>query len=427
MEFKKVKLGEVIKVQIDNRGRNPEKYINYSKFPVIDNYLIKNEKYPNIKNVNRYIDEDTKNNFLRGHLEKDDVIITLVGNGIGNATMVPSSNCVIIQNTLGLRCNELMTNDFLYYTLISNRNKIVKYNRGSSQPSIRKTDLFSYEINVPTINYQKKITKILNSLDSKIEINNKIISNLESQAQAIFKSWFVDFEPFQDGNFVESELGMIPEGWEVRELKDVSKRINGFSYTSKDIFDESNINMITIKNFDRNGGLQNDSIKPISKNSRIKKDHYLKTNDILMACTDLTQKADIIGGVLLYFENENFDNEIFSMDLIKLVPFEKDDTFFFYYYLKNPIFKLFAENASSGTTVLHLSKKAVDNFNTVYPTKKHIDRFNDYVFPIIKKQRNLLTQNTKLAELRDALLPKLMAGEIDVSNIKIEGEEVKNE
>lgn len=427
MEFKKVKLGEVIKVQIDNRGRNPEKYINYSKFPVIDNYLIKNEKYPNIKNVNRYIDEDTKNNFLRGHLEKDDVIITLVGNGIGNATMVPSSKCVIIQNTLGLRCNELMTNDFLYYTLISNRNKIVKYNRGSSQPSIRKTDLFSYEINVPTINYQKKITKILNSLDSKIEINNKIISNLESQAQAIFKSWFVDFEPFQDGDFVESELGMIPEGWEVRELKDVSKRINGFSYTSKDIFDESDINMITIKNFDRNGGLQNDSIKPISKNSRIKKDHYLKTNDILMACTDLTQKADIIGGVLLYFENENFDNEIFSMDLIKLVPFEKDDTFFFYYYLKNPIFKLFAENASSGTTVLHLSKKAVDNFNIVYPIKKHIDRFNDYVFPIIKKQRNLLTQNTKLAELRDALLPKLMAGEIDVSNIKIEGEEVKNE
>lgn len=427
MEFKKVKLGEVIKVQIDNRGRNPEKYINYSKFPVIDNYLIKNEKYPNIKNVNRYIAEDTKNNFLRGHLEKDDVIITLVGNGIGNATMVPSSKCVIIQNTLGLRCNELMTNDFLYYTLISNRNKIVKYNRGSSQPSIRKTDLFSYEINVPTINYQNKITKILNSLDSKIEINNKIISNLESQAQAIFKSWFVDFEPFQDGEFVESELGMIPEGWEVRELKDVSKRINGFSYTSKDIFDESNINMITIKNFDRNGGLQNDSIKPISKNSRIKKDHYLKTNDILMACTDLTQKADIIGGVLLYFENENFDNEIFSMDLIKLVPFDKDDTFFFYYYLKNPIFKLFAENASSGTTVLHLSKKAVDNFNIVYPTKKHIDRFNDYVFPIIKKQRNLLTQNTKLAELRDALLPKLMAGEIDVSNIKIEGEEVKNE
>ena len=427
MEFKKVKLGEVIKVQIDNRGRNPEKYINYSKFPVIDNYLIKNEKYPNIKNVNRYIDEDTKNNFLRGHLEKDDVIITLVGNGIGNATMVPSSKCVIIQNTLGLRCNELMTNDFLYYTLISNRNKIVKYNRGSSQPSIRKTDLFSYEINVPTINYQNKITKILNSLDSKIEINNKIISNLESQAQAIFKSWFVDFEPFQDGEFVESELGMIPEGWEVRELKDVSKRINGFSYTSKDIFDESNINMITIKNFDRNGGLQNDSIKPISKNSRIKKDHYLKTNDILMACTDLTQKADIIGGVLLYFENENFDNEIFSMDLIKLVPFDKDDTFFFYYYLKNPIFKLFAENASSGTTVLHLSKKAVDNFNIVYPTKKHIDRFNDYVFPIIKKQRNLLTQNTKLAELRDDLLPKLMAGEIDVSNIKIEGEEVKNE
>lgn len=320
--------------------------------------------------------------------------------------------------------------DYVYFLSISEciRQQAIKSMTGTSGRQRVQNSIFDeITIEVPSIEEQEKIVGILNSLDSKIEINNKIISNLESQAQAIFKSWFVDFEPFQDGNFVESELGMIPEGWEVRELKDVSKRINGFSYTSKDIFDESNINMITIKNFDRNGGLQNDSIKPISKNSRIKKDHYLKTNDILMACTDLTQKADIIGGVLLYFENENFDNEIFSMDLIKLVPFEKDDTFFFYYYLKNPIFKLFAENASSGTTVLHLSKKAVDNFNIVYPTKKHIDRFNDYVFPIIKKQRNLLNQNTKLAELRDALLPKLMAGEIDVSNIKIEGEEVKNE
>lgn len=320
--------------------------------------------------------------------------------------------------------------DYVYFLSISEciRQQAIKSMTGTSGRQRVQNSIFDeIIIEVPSIEEQEKIVGILNSLDLKIEINNKIISNLESQAQATFKSWFVDFEPFQDGNFVESELGMIPEGWEVKELKNVSKRINGFSYTSKDIVDESNINMITIKNFDRNGGLQNDSIKPISKNSRIKKDHYLKTNDILMACTDLTQKADIIGGVILYFENEKFDSEIFSMDLIKLVPFEKDDTFFFYYYLKNPIFKLFAENASSGTTVLHLSKKAVDNFKIVYPAKKHIDRFNDYVFPIIKKQRNLLTQNTKLAELRDALLPKLMAGEIDVSNIKIEGEEVKNE
>lgn len=426
MEFKKVKLGECVDYILDYRGKTPKK--SKTGIPTLSAKSVKNNfiDYDEVY----YISRDEYNRFMsKGFPRIGDILMTMEA-PLGLVATLDRDDVGLGQRIVTIRGKkDFLDNNYLKFYLQSPKGQHELYSRatGTTVVGISQKNLKNIEIVIPSLENQIRIGRILNNYNIKIEINNKIISNLESQAQAIFKSWFVDFEPFQDGNFVESELGMIPEGWEVRELKDVSKRINGFSYTSKDIFDESNINMITIKNFDRNGGLQNDSIKPISKNSRIKKDHYLKTNDILMACTDLTQKADIIGGVLLYFENENFDNEIFSMDLIKLVPFEKDDTFFFYYYLKNPIFKLFAENASSGTTVLHLSKKAVDNFNIVYPTKKHIDRFNDYVFPIIKKQRNLLNQNTKLAELRDALLPKLMAGEIDVSNIKIEGEEVKNE
>lgn len=426
MEFKKVKLGECVDYILDYRGKTPKK--SKTGIPTLSAKSVKNNfiDYDEVY----YISRDEYNRFMsKGFPRIGDILMTMEA-PLGLVATLDRDDVGLGQRIVTIRGKkDFLDNNYLKFYLQSPKGQHELYSRatGTTVVGISQKNLKNIDIVIPSLENQIRIGRILNNYNIKIEINNKIISNLESQAQAIFKSWFVDFEPFQDGEFVESELGMIPEGWEVRELKDVSKRINGFSYTSKDIFDESNINMITIKNFDRNGGLQNDSIKPISKNSRIKKDHYLKTNDILMACTDLTQKADIIGGVLLYFENENFDNEIFSMDLIKLVPFDKDDTFFFYYYLKNPIFKLFAENASSGTTVLHLSKKAVDNFNIVYPTKKHIDRFNDYVFPIIKKQRNLLTQNTKLAELRDALLPKLMAGEIDVSNIKIEGEEVKNE
>lgn len=426
MEFKKVKLGECVDYILDYRGKTPKK--SKTGIPTLSAKSVKNNfiDYDEVY----YISRDEYNRFMsKGFPRIGDILMTMEA-PLGLVATLDRDDVGLGQRIVTIRGKkDFLDNNYLKFYLQSPKGQHELYSRatGTTVVGISQKNLKNIDIVIPSLENQIRIGRILNNCNIKIEINNKIISNLESQAQAIFKSWFVDFEPFQDGDFVESELGMIPEGWEVRELKDVSKRINGFSYTSKDIFDESNINMITIKNFDRNGGLQNDSIKPISKNSRIKKDHYLKTNDILMACTDLTQKADIIGGVLLYFENENFDNEIFSMDLIKLVPFEKDDTFFFYYYLKNPIFKLFAENASSGTTVLHLSKKAVDNFNIVYPTKKHIDRFNDYVFPIIKKQRNLLNQNTKLAELRDALLPKLMAGEIDVSNIKIEGEEVKNE
>lgn len=403
MEFKKVKLGEIIKVQIDNRGRNPEKYINYSKFPVIDNYLIKNEKYPNIKNVNRYIDEDTKNNFLRGHLEKDDVIITLVGNGIGNVTMVPSSKCVIIQNTLGLRCNELMTNDFLYYTLISNRNKIVKYNRGSSQPSIRKTDLFSYEINVPTINYQKKITKILNSLDSKIEINNKIISNLESQAQAIFKSWFVDFEPFQDGDFVESELGMIPEGWEVKELGEIinlydNKRVP-ISKMDRDKME---------KNYPYYGA--NGIIDYV--------DNYLFDGKYLLMGEDGTVRTEEGFPILNYVDEKFWVSNHAHIMRGTLVSTE-------YIYLL--LSKMFINNIVTGAVQEKINQRNLKGIKIIFPEKKELESFEKIIEPMFKMKLYLNNQNTKLAELRDALLPKLMAGEIDVSDIKIEGEEVKNE
>lgn len=87
---------------IDNRGKNPKNYLTCGQYPVIDNFLIQNEKYPNLCNVTRYLDKDLFNNFLRNYLEKDDVIITLVGNGIGNVSMSPSADVAIVQNTIGL-------------------------------------------------------------------------------------------------------------------------------------------------------------------------------------------------------------------------------------------------------------------------------------------------------------------------------------
>ena len=172
--WKFIELKKVIELQIDNRGRNPREYFSNSKYPVIDNYLIKNQKNVDLNDAKRYIDQKTYDNFLRGYIKKGDVLITLVGNGIGNVTTCPSSESVIIQNTLGLRCNNLMINDFLYYSLLKEQEKIKVFDRGSSQPSIRKTDLLSMKIGLPSIEEQESIVKILSTLDDKIELNNKI-------------------------------------------------------------------------------------------------------------------------------------------------------------------------------------------------------------------------------------------------------------
>lgn len=108
------KLCDYIDSVIDNRGKNPDKYYSIEKYPVIDNYLIKNTIYPIMSDVKRYIDQEEYDNFLRCYIRKDEVLMTLVGNGYGNVTLAPSDNVAIIQNTIGFRTKNNLNNIFLF-------------------------------------------------------------------------------------------------------------------------------------------------------------------------------------------------------------------------------------------------------------------------------------------------------------------------
>lgn len=306
------------------------------------------------------------------------------------------------------------TSDFIYYLLIYNTEKIKNISSGSTFKEVSGTMMKNFEVLLPPFKEQIKISKILSSLDDKIETNNAIIANLEDQAQAIFKSWFIDFEPFQDGEFVESELGMIPKGWEVKKIKEISVRRNGYTYKSSDLNNESDINMLTLKSFNRTGGLNFESEKPLIKTSRIKDFHYLDDYDILVACTDLTQSADVIGRAILYVKNYKFTEEIYSMDLVKIEPRDKESTFYIFSCLTSQEFKKYSESVATGTTVLHLPKKEIDDFKILYPKKEIINEFSKIIRPIFEQINNYIYQNINLAQLRDTLLPKLMSGEIRV-------------
>ena len=134
------RLKEYLVKIVDNRGKNPN-YKIVAKYPVIDNGLIKNTLYPDLNNVNRYIDEDTYQKFLRGYVHKNMPIMTLVGNGIGNVTLSPSNDVAIVQNTIGFETNELCNEIYLYYYFINRQEMIKSFDRGSGQPSIKKTDI----------------------------------------------------------------------------------------------------------------------------------------------------------------------------------------------------------------------------------------------------------------------------------------------
>lgn len=300
------------------------------------------------------------------------------------------------------------TIDTLFYTEINNAIVIPKYlfyllktfdfmqyNEGTSIPSLRTQTLNEIVLDIPCKNQQGKIVGLLNSLDKKIEVNNKIIANLEEQAQAIFKSWFVDFEPFQDGNFVESELGMIPEGWKV-------------SITGKEFDIEYGKNLPT-KNLLKNG-------YPVyGGNGQIgfyNKYLYSKPR-LLVSCRGAASGKVGLSKAYSFVTNNS------------LVFNEKIDEYFYYYkYLFNNIV---FENYVTGSAQPQLTIKNSTNIRILIPNKNIISNFNKLVEANFKKQNVLDKENKKLAEIRDALLPRLMSGEIDVSNIKIKGEEVKNE
>ena len=162
------KLGEIINETIDNRGKNPPYYCE-SGIPIIDNFMIKNNGYPDLKIATRYLDDYLFSNFIRKYNEKDDVLITLVGNGIGNIALFPKEKSAIVQNTIGMRFEH--PKKFKYYSLLSKNNEIVKLDRGMAQPSIRQDELKNLDINLPTEKEQSKIESLMTNLDNLITLH----------------------------------------------------------------------------------------------------------------------------------------------------------------------------------------------------------------------------------------------------------------
>lgn len=271
-------------------------------------------------------------------------------------------------------------------------------------------------VDIPSIETQKSIVSALNNLDYKIEINNKIIENLEAQAQAIFKSWFVDFEPFQDGNFVESELGLIPEDWVVKKLGDEINLFTGYPFKSKSYVNDGKYKILTIKNID-DGLLNLNTINKINEiPEKLPTDAFLKIGDVVFTMTGNVGRTSLV--------HEN--NILLNQRVGKIVLNNVEHIGYYYFMLRNDLYKNNIINLSHGTAQANLGKKDFLNIPIPY-NNKIIDDFseksNNMIIEIIK----LKQQNSLLSQTRDTLLPKLMSGEIDVSNITIDDEDIDYE
>lgn len=238
---------------------------------------------------------------------------------------------------------------------------------------------------LPSLEEQRQIASILSSIDDKIENNRRINENLEQQAQALFKSWFVDFEPFRDGEFVESELGMIPKGWRVGKLGELCQFKRGKGLLSKNAM-PGDVPVVA-------GGLEPSCF-------------HNKSNTKAPVITVSGSGANA-GFMRMYYQ------EVWASDC-SFIDSSCENLYFVYCFLTTN--RRLLKHAQTGAVQPHVKPADIHDFDLVIPSENVIDRFQSIIKETFTMRGNVEQESRRLAELRDALLPKLMSGELKVGD-----------
>ena len=236
---------------------------------------------------------------------------------------------------------------------------------------------------------------MLSSLDDKIDLLHRQNKTLEDMAQTLFRQWFVE----------EAD-----EGWEKVKLGDFVICSNGVSYRSIDL-NPSDKALVTLKNFDRKGGFKLNGFKEYT--GKYKEQHIVNQGDLIVAHTDITQNAEVVGNPALVIADPKYKLLTISMDAVKVQPTKGSlTTEFLYFLMKTRNFKEHCLGLANGSTVLHLSRNAVPSFEFTLPPIDTINQFALLTKEIISKTFENISQIRTLETLRDTLLPKLMSGKI---------------
>ncbi len=288
---------------------------------------------------------------------------------------------------------------FIYYFLKAL--DFSRLNAGSAVPTLNRNHIHPIPVNIPPFPEQRAIAGILSSLDDKIDLLHRQNETLEALAQTLFRQWFIE---------------EARDDWEEITLGEFVNCTTGYSYRSNDL-NPSNNALVTLKNFGRDGKFRMDGFKEYTGD--YKEEQIVQNKDLVVSHTDITQAADIIGNPILVINTGKYEKLIITMDLMKVeTKFEWLSNEFLYYLFKSPDFKYHCLGYSNGTTVLHMSRKAIPEYSFLVPNRNKIMDFTSIVSPMISKQYNNIYQIETLEKLRDTLLPKLMSGEVRVKSDK---------
>lgn len=288
---------------------------------------------------------------------------------------------------------------FLYYALSLCLKQFKNMSQGTSTKFLTVKILNSFSVQLPSISDQRRIASILSSLDRKIELNNKINADLEEMAQAIFKNWFVDFEPFKDGKFVDSELGMIPEGWKVGRLTEIASYMNGLAMQKfPPENNEDSLPVLKIKELGQ-GFCGTDSDRC---SCNIKDECKIHNGDVIFSWSG-TLLVDVWCGGDCGLNQHLF--KVTSKDYPK---------WFYYYWTKHHLQEFIHIAKDKAVTMGHIKRGHLEEAMVAIPDNDSMEKAHELFEPILSKMISLRLENSRLSLLRDTLLPRLMSGELEV-------------
>ena len=348
-----------------------------------------NNDYRHVYMTEKHITEAGLNNSSTKLLQKDDIIISARGT-VGEMAMIPFP-MAFNQSCYGIRAKEGMNSTFLYYLLKNSISKLKLMTHGSVFDTITRDTFATLIVDIPDRETQDTIAETLAAIDDKIELNNRINNNLFEQMQALYKAWFVDFEPFG---------GVRPSSWNDTNIYAIANIIYGAPFASK------------LFNTDGLG-------KPIIRIRDLKEQAFVTFTTEEHPKGHLIQPGDIVVGMDGEFRPYIWGNEPAWLNQ-RVCIFESNrpqGKAFVLYTIKPLLNKI--EQTQVATTVIHIGKKDFDAFEIILPDEATLDSFDSITAPMIEQIVNNRLQNKRLAVLRDTLLPKLMSGELDVSDIDL--------
>jgi len=377
-----------------------------------------------------YLNESEYNFLSKSKVKPFDIIMNKIANP-GSVYLMPeiSKPVSLAMNLFLIRINHRLDQKFMFYLMKYNENYIKRFANGTTTKTITKDAVRGLRFRVPPYCLQKRIASVLFTLDKKIAINKRINSELEAMAKTLYDYWFVQYDfPNERGKPYRSSGGKmeyndllkrdIPGGWEVKSLGGIVKFNRGISYKSSDI-SEKGTPMINLNSFYLNGNYKVDGIKYFNNNYSDSK--VLFTGDLMIATTDVTRSADIIGKSFLI--PDIFETQVIaSCDIAKV---EVDDIYKNYlnFLFNSGYYHQYIKGFASGTLVLHLNTDGINWFTTELPDKNILIKFNSVIKSIQQKKAMTIKQNQRLLSLREWILPMLMNGQVKVLDAfeKMEG------